>query len=72
MSKDDKGRTFRTKQEDAARAHYFENHNRVETARLRQEEAEGRTPSDRLAALDARLGVGQGAERERARLEAAL
>lgn len=45
---------------------------RRERAAVRQAETEGRTPSDRLAALDARLGTGQGAQRERARLERAL
>lgn len=34
-------------------------------ASLRQEESDGRTPTDRLAALDARLGAGVGANRER-------
>jgi hypothetical protein len=41
---------------------------RQERAAARQHETDDRTPTDRLAALDARLGVGQGAVRERARL----
>ena len=46
--------------------------NRRDTATQLQVERETRTPAEQLAVLDARLGRGQGAKRERARLERAL
>ncbi len=39
-------------------------------AEVRQEERERRSPAQQLAELDARLGVGVGARKERARLTA--
>jgi hypothetical protein len=41
-------------------------------ANLRGSEREARTPKQQLKALDARLGKGIGAQRERAKLEAQL
>lgn len=47
---------------------YAAKQGRQERAAARQAETDGRTPSDRLASLDARLGYTVGAVRERARL----
>lgn len=47
---------------------YLAKQGRQERAAARQAETDGRTPSDRLASLDARLGYTVGAVRERARL----
>lgn len=41
---------------------------RKENAKERQRQRDERTPEEQLAALDARLGVGKGAKKERARL----
>jgi hypothetical protein len=46
--------------------------NRQDTATQLQVERETRSPQEQLAALDARLGAGEGAQRERARLEGGL
>jgi len=45
---------------------------RREKARARQRQRDELTPTQQLAVLDDRLGVGQGAERERARLQALI
>jgi hypothetical protein len=41
-------------------------------AKEAQSEREAFSPREQIAALDARLGVGQGAKRERARLQALI
>lgn len=46
--------------------------NRQDTASSLQTERETRTPAEQVDLLDERLGKGQGAQRERARLERAL
>ena len=45
---------------------------RCQRADERETAAAGRTPQAQLARLDARLGVGAGAQRERARLAARI
>lgn len=45
--------------------------NRQDTAQILQAERETRTAEEQIAYLDERLGKGQGAKRERARLERA-
>lgn len=73
MAKDEKtGRTYRTPQEDAALRHYRDtrgrNHRRI-GAITRAAHRSLLTPQEQVETLDARLGTGIGAERERARLE---
>lgn len=46
--------------------------NRRKEAQARQEQYDGLTPVEKIAALDARLGKGMGAAKERARLTALL
>lgn len=45
---------------------------RREGAQRRQEARDSRTPQEQLQRLDELLGVGQGAQRERARLQALI
>lgn len=56
----------------AARARNWRRPDRQVEARQRQEDRDSLTPSQQLAALDERLGKGQGALRERKRLKALI
>lgn len=50
----------------------YEQEQKLAAARQRQEEAEKRTPAQRLAELDTAFGHNMGAQRERARLKKRL